>query len=150
MDLAAERTLAEILVQASRDGLVDAAHDLSTGGLAQALVDACLRFGVGARVSLEELCGREEIDVATALFAESGARALVAVPRSEEVRFVDSCVARGFPYLRLGVTDDSAEPGEGGEADEGPSLTLVGHATIPLSILRSASEATLPRRFGQE
>ena len=30
------------------DGLLDAAHDLSDGGLAQALVEACLRHGVGA------------------------------------------------------------------------------------------------------
>ncbi len=147
VDLAAERTLAEILVQASRDGLVDAAHDLSTGGLAQALVDACLRFGVGARVSLAALCARDGIDAATALFSESGARALVAVPRSEEVRFVDSCVARGFGHLKIGVTDDAAPAGAD---DEGPALLLEGHATIPLHELRAASEATLPRWFAQD
>ena len=48
-DLAAERRLADILVNASRDGLVDAAHDLSDGGLAQALVEACLRHRVGGQ-----------------------------------------------------------------------------------------------------
>jgi phosphoribosylformylglycinamidine synthase len=49
LDLAAEHELADILVNASRDGLIDAAHDLSDGGLAQALVESCLRHGVGAR-----------------------------------------------------------------------------------------------------
>ena len=49
VDLDAERLLGEILVNASRDGLVDAAHDLSDGGLAIALAEATLRHGVGAR-----------------------------------------------------------------------------------------------------
>ncbi len=141
VDLGAERVLAEILVNASRDDLVDAAHDLSNGGLAQALVDACLRFGVGARVALDELCDRDGIDLATALFSESGARALVAVPRTEEVRFVDSCVARSFPVLRLGVTDDGAASGEGAVLDLGEDLRF------PLDVLRGVSEDALPRRF---
>lgn len=140
VDLAAERSLAEVLVNASRDDLVDAAHDLSAGGLAQALVDGCLRFGVGARVSLEALCERDGVDLATALFAESAARALVAVPRSEEVRFVDSCFARGVPHLRLGMTDDA-------EVGEGPGLVVDGVGEFPLVSLRATSDATLPRWF---
>ena len=84
VDLEAERELAEILVNVSRDGLVDAAHDISDGGLAQALVESCLRFGVGARVWVPD-----EIDLFVFLFAESAARAIVAVPRPEEVRFTD-------------------------------------------------------------
>src|SRR5699024_6782539 len=78
VDLAAERTLAAILVNASRDGLVDAAHDLSEGGLAQALVESCLRYRTGARIWLAELCERDSITPFEALFAESTARAVVA------------------------------------------------------------------------
>lgn len=140
VDLGAERTLADILVQASRDGLVDAAHDLATGGLAQSLVDAALRFGVGARVDLGGLCERDGVDLATALFSESGARALVSVPRSEEVRFVDACVARSFPVLRIGQTDDE-------ELDGGQALVVEGVGTLPLAELRATSEDTLPRYF---
>ncbi|MDP9398317.1 MAG: phosphoribosylformylglycinamidine synthase subunit PurL, partial [Actinomycetota bacterium] len=95
VDLAAERTLADILVNASRDGLLDAAHDLSDGGLAQALVEACLRGGLGARVWLPD-----ELDPFVALFSESAARAVVAVPRTEEIRFRDMCVARRMPAAR--------------------------------------------------
>jgi len=58
VDLAAERQLGEILVNASRDGLIDAAHDLSDGGLAQALVEACLFGGVGARIVLPRSSSR--------------------------------------------------------------------------------------------
>ena len=140
VDLGAERTLADILVQASRDGLVDAAHDLATGGLAQSLVDAALRFGVGARVDLAGLCERDGVDLATALFSESGARALVSVPRSEEVRFVDACVARSYPVLRIGQTDDE-------ELDGGQALVVEGVGTLPLAELRATSEDTLPRYF---
>ena len=95
-----------MLVDASRDGLVDAAHDLSDGGLAQALVEACLRYGVGARVWLDEVCERDGVTPFVALFSESTARAVVAVPRSEEVRFTDMCAARRIPFARIGVVDD--------------------------------------------
>ncbi|MFU9039447.1 MULTISPECIES: AIR synthase-related protein, partial [unclassified Streptomyces] len=50
VDLERERLLAEILISASRDGMIDAAHDLSDGGLIQALVESCLRGGTGARL----------------------------------------------------------------------------------------------------
>ncbi len=141
VDLEAERTLASVLVGASRDGLVDAAHDLSDGGLAQALVEACLRHGVGARVWLGELCERDGVDAATALFSESTARVLVAVPRSEEVRFTDVCTARGVPHLRIGVSD-------AGDAVTGPALDVQELFTLPLDEVRAAWEATLPAALG--
>ncbi|KQX62068.1 phosphoribosylformylglycinamidine synthase subunit PurL [Angustibacter sp. Root456] len=140
VDLDAERVLGEILVAASRDGLVDAAHDLSDGGLAIALAESCLRYGVGARVWLDELCERDGIDPFVALFSESTARAIVAVPRSEEVRFTDMCTARGVPHLRIGVVDD----GEAGAA----VLDVQGQFTLPLAELREVHERTLPAAFG--
>ena len=81
VDLAAERRLAFVLTHASRDDLVDSAHDLSEGGLAQALVESSLRYGVGVQVSLDGLCARDGITPFEALFSESTARVLVAVPR---------------------------------------------------------------------
>jgi phosphoribosylformylglycinamidine (FGAM) synthase-like enzyme len=147
VDLAAERTLAAILINSSRDGLVDAAHDLSEGGLAQALVEGCLRYGVGARVWLTELCERDGVTEFEALFAESTARAIVAVPRTEEVRFVDMCVARGFPHARIGVTDDVPADDVPGD-DAGPVLELQSLFTVPLAELAEAHTGTLPRYFG--
>jgi phosphoribosylformylglycinamidine synthase II len=124
VDFAAEKELADILINASRDGLIDAAHDLADGGLAQALVEACLHGGIGARVWLEG-------DAFVSLFSESSARAIVAVPRSEEVRFTDMCAARGFPHARIGVTD-------------GTTLDVQGHFELPLDELRAAWSATIP------
>ena len=134
VDLAAEKELGDILVNASRDGLVDAAHDLSDGGLAQALVESCLRHGIGARVWLPD-----DLDAFVALFSESAGRAIVAVPRSEEVRFTDMCAARGFPHARIGVTD-----GRGEDA----LLDVQDQFSVSLGELRAAWSATLPAALG--
>ncbi|GHG42961.1 phosphoribosylformylglycinamidine synthase subunit PurL [Sinomonas cellulolyticus] len=137
VDLEAEKTLGAILINASRDGMVDAAHDLSEGGLAAALAEMALRFNVGARVALDELCERDGVDAFTALFSESQGRALVAVPRSEEVRFNDMAAARSYPVARLGVVDVLAT-----------DLEVQGLFSLPLAELREAHEATLPKYFG--
>jgi phosphoribosylformylglycinamidine synthase len=147
VDLGAERVLGEILVACSRDGLVDAAHDLSDGGLAIALVESCLRYGVGARIWLDELCERDGIDPFVALFSESTARAVVAVPRSEEVRFTDMCTARGVAHQRIGVVDDGGAGDGGAREDDGQVLDVQGLFTLPLAELRAAHEATLPAAF---
>ncbi|WP_066460322.1 phosphoribosylformylglycinamidine synthase subunit PurL [Sanguibacter suarezii] len=143
LDLAAERSLAEVLINATRDELVDAAHDLSEGGLVQGLIEACLRFGVGARVSIDALVARDGVTPFEALFSESTARALVSVPRGEEVRFVDACVARGVPYLKLGETGHAIESTDGAEA-----LEITGLFTLPLDEAREVHTATLPAIFG--
>ncbi|WP_208085462.1 phosphoribosylformylglycinamidine synthase subunit PurL [Brevibacterium atlanticum] len=134
-----EKELGEILINCSRDGMIDAAHDLSEGGLSQALVESCLRYGTGARIWLDEVCERDGIDVFTALFSESTARAIVAVPRSEEVRFKDMCTARRFPFVRIGMTD---------AGDPDPSLDIVDHFSIGLDELGRRHEGTLAERFG--
>ncbi|MFG2194900.1 phosphoribosylformylglycinamidine synthase subunit PurL [Streptomyces sp. NPDC048639] len=126
VDLERERLLAEILISASRDGMVDAAHDLSDGGLVQALVESCLKGGKGARIVVPD-----GIDPFVLLFSESAGRAVVAVPRSEELRFTDMCGARGLPATRIGVVD-------------GDVLDVQGQFGIPLSELVQANEATIP------
>ncbi|MFE5869286.1 phosphoribosylformylglycinamidine synthase subunit PurL [Streptomyces roseifaciens] len=126
VDLGREKLLAEILISASRDGMVDAAHDLSDGGLIQALAESCLRGGKGARIVVPD-----GIDPFVFLFSESAGRAVVAVPRSEELRFTDMCGARGLPAARIGVVD-------------GEEIDIQGQFSIPLAELREAHEATIP------
>ncbi len=154
VDLEAERKLAEVLVRASRDDLVDAAHDLSEGGLAQALVESSLRYGVGVQVDLDALVARDGVTPFEALFSESTARAIVAVPRSEEVRFEDLCTAQGVPALRLGATAETCTPGAGAATGDlpddhvhAPAVEVRGIFTLPLSEAREAHEATLPHYF---
>jgi phosphoribosylformylglycinamidine synthase len=139
VDLAAERALAELLHAAAQGGLLSGAVDLSEGGLAQALTDGALRFGVGARVWIDEIMSRDGVDATAALFSESQARVLVAVPHEEEVKFRGLCSGRDFPVLRIGVTD-----GTGAAA----SIEVQDRFTLPLEELGAASRATLPSRFG--
>jgi len=135
-DLERERQLGEILVAASRDGLVEAAHDLSEGGLAVALAEASLRNGVGARIWLEDVCERDGVDAFTLLFSESTGRAIIAVPPAGEDRFIAVCVAKGFAQARIGVVDDA-----------GGALDVRGQFTVPLDELRTAHTSTLPAVF---
>ncbi len=137
VDLAAEKALGQVLINASRDGMIDAAHDLSEGGLAAALSEMVLRYGVGARVALDEIMARDGIDAFTALFSETQARALVAVPRSEEVRFNDMTSARGITVARIGVVDA-----------ESNALEVQGHFTASVEELREVHEGTMEKYFG--
>ena len=137
VDLEQERLLGELLVNASRDGMIDAAHDVSKGGLAATLADMVLRFGVGARIVLDEVLRRDGVDLFTALFSETQGRAVVSVPRTEEVRFNDMTTARGYTVTRIGVVDV-----------ESGALEVQGGFELPIAELREAWEATLPKHFG--
>jgi phosphoribosylformylglycinamidine synthase II len=130
VDLAREKTLGEVLVSGSRDGMLSSAHDLSDGGLAQALAEASLKNGIGARVVLPA-----GLTPFVQLFSESAGRALVSVPRSEELRFTEMCDARGLPCTRIGVTD-------------GSTLEVQDVLVVDLEELRTAHESTLPALFG--
>ncbi len=109
VNLAYEKKLAELLHGASLQGLIASAMDLSEGGLAQALTESVLRFNMGARVWLTEICERDGVDRTSALFSESTGRVLVSVGREDDVKFVGLCEARGIPVLRIGVTDNTDE-----------------------------------------
>jgi phosphoribosylformylglycinamidine synthase subunit PurL len=131
VDFAREQVLADVLITASRDGIIDSAHDLSEGGLAQALVESCLRGDTGARITLPE-----GSDAFVALFSESTGRAIVSVSRGEQARFTDLCAARGLPHTRIGVIDLLV-----------PDLAVEGQFRVSLRELRSTWTRTLPSRF---
>ncbi|MGV0634421.1 phosphoribosylformylglycinamidine synthase subunit PurL [Mycolicibacillus trivialis] len=132
VDLQREKLLADVLTAASRDGLLSAAHDLSEGGLAQAVVESALAGETGCRIVLPE-----GVDPFVYLFSESAGRVLVAVPRTEESRFTAMCEARGLPATRVGVVDQGSD-----------SVEVQGQFTVSLAELRSTSESVLPGLFG--
>jgi phosphoribosylformylglycinamidine synthase len=130
LDLAREQALAEVLAAASRDGLVSGAHDLSDGGLAQALVEAALLSGHGARITLPA-----RLDPFVALFAESASRVLLGVSGTHAHRVAQLCTDYGVPVTQLG------------EVHTAPILEIAHVATLALDELRSAWEGTLPALF---
>jgi phosphoribosylformylglycinamidine synthase len=120
--------------------MLTAAHDVSDGGVIVALVEMALRADVGARCWVAD-----GLDPFTFSFAESAGRAVVVVPRSEELRFTEMCAARGYPYARIGVVDS----GLGGDAGtDGQLLQLdnVWGSSLRwgLAELREAHRAPLP------
>ncbi len=132
VDLDHEKLLADILTAASRDGLVSAAHDLSEGGLIQAVVESALAGETGCRILLPE-----DADPFVWLFSESSGRVLVAVPRTEESRFTSMLTARQMPWTRIGVVDQGSD-----------SVTVQDQFEVTLDELRAVHEGTLPKLFG--
>ncbi len=118
-------------------GLIESAHDVSEGGLAVAVAESALRFSVGARIWIEELKDRDQLDDTAALFSESQGRVIVTVGREDDVKFQGLCEARGVPVLRIGVTDKESE-----------ALNIQGIAEIPLNEVRAGWAKTLPALFG--
>ncbi|MGH3743817.1 MAG: phosphoribosylformylglycinamidine synthase subunit PurL [Mycobacteriales bacterium] len=124
VDLGAERALLDVLHQ----GGFTSAHDLSAGGLAVSLAEACLRRGVGCSVTLPG-------DPFTSLFSETSGRVLVSVPETAVDGIEKRCAAADLAITRLGTTG-------------GGALVIGGVGEIPLDELRAAHERTLPALFG--
>jgi phosphoribosylformylglycinamidine synthase len=137
VDFAAEKDLAGLLGAAAHEGIVTSAVDLGTGGFIRAVADGVLRFGVGARVWIDEIVSRDGVDSTAALFSETQARALVSVAREDDVKFRGLCEGRHVPVLRVGVTDKRS-----GE------LEVQGQFSIAIDQLRSVHRGTLPAHFG--
>jgi phosphoribosylformylglycinamidine synthase len=130
VNLAREQAIGEVLAAASRDGLISGAHDLSDGGLAQALVEAALLSGHGARIELPA-----QLDPFVTLFTESAGRVLLGVSGSHARRVAQLCTDHNVPVTPLG------------EVHAEPMLDIAGVATFSLDELRAAWEATMPALF---
>jgi phosphoribosylformylglycinamidine synthase subunit PurL len=128
VDFAAEMALARVMAAAADRGLLTAAHDLSDGGLAVALAEACLTGGVGCQVTLPG-------DPFTLLFSESAGRAVVAVRPGAEAEFATLCAQEDLPAFVIGATG-------------GTSLEVSEAFEIPLADLAAVHRAVLPGLFG--
>lgn len=137
VDFGAERALADVLIALGQQGMSRAAHDVSRGGLSQTLIESALRFGTGANVDLSEVLARDGIDTTSVLFAETGARAIVALDPQD----VDAARAlaeeAGVPVAEIGTSG-------------GDQLTItVPEGTVQLGLgeLAEAAAATLQQHF---
>ena len=151
VDLAAEVALGNVVRALSAvdgpDGLplVRAAHDLSNGGLLQALVDASLRFGVGGSFDLAAVVQASGLSDFSVLFSESQARAIIAVPEGASPAVIAAAQAEGVAVTRLGTT--------GGEMLAITGIDLLNDMgngagwMVDLDELRADSEAALRSRY---
>jgi phosphoribosylformylglycinamidine synthase II len=129
VDLAHEKALAEVLIRASRRGLLASAHDLADGGLAQALVESALRHGLGARIQLPP-----DADPFVWLFSESAGRVIVSLKQAAYRDLASLCRTNGVMLTKLGVVTK----------EEDASLEVVGQFTLPLTRIREAWQGTIP------
>ncbi|WP_022867370.1 phosphoribosylformylglycinamidine synthase subunit PurL [Schaalia vaccimaxillae] len=151
VDLDAEVALGNVIRALSEadgpDGrpLIRAAHDLSNGGLAQALVDSSLRFGIGGSFDITEVAARDGLSDLEMLLSESQARAIIAVPEYALEAVHAAAEAEGVADVRLGTTGGDMLVVQGSElladANNGAGWA------VDLDDLRSLSESALRDRF---
>ena len=126
VDLANEEKLMEFFQQ---PGVVSAAHDVSEGGVAQAIAELAIYSNKG--VSLD-VSGVHD-DVFTALFSESASRVVVAATDGAVV--VRRAQELGIPVVKIGETIDE------------PVVRVEGQFEVPVAELTRAWTETLPRLF---
>lgn len=161
VDFDAEEALGRVLIAGATSGRHLAAHDLSTGGLAQGLVDMVTRFGVGARIDLSKVAGdagathetpgtnangdatgdaTEGLGATALLFSESQARALVAVAPARVHEVLAAAAQAGVAAREIGETGGENLCLELGALGEGA-------VQIAVSQLQTKREQVLPGCF---
>jgi phosphoribosylformylglycinamidine synthase subunit PurL len=121
------------MIRASRRGVLSSAHDLADGGLAQALVESCLRLDHGVEIRLPA-----DPDPFVALFSESSGRVLTSVKPDAVDDFVALCDEVGVERHRLGTV---------GQPGAGAALVVTDQFSLPLPELREAWTGTLRNVF---
>ena len=143
VNLPAEKSLQQLLVEAARHQLLRSAHDCSTGGLAVALAESAMRGpyhggGIGASVNLAT-CTDPSVTDDALLFGESGARAVVSVAPEKEAELFALAGRLGVPAASAGVVGN-----EGGSfvVERGKALI-----SRPINDLRQIYFDAIPRRM---
>ena len=134
VDLANEARLADFFCDKA-EGLT-AAHDLSEGGLGQAVFEMIKDTEKGAELDLSAV----NTDAFTALFSESASRVLVACSPDRVDRVVADATELGIPVSIVGSTNMS---GEITFADGTPAAGQ----SVSVAQLREAWSATMPGYF---
>jgi phosphoribosylformylglycinamidine synthase II len=100
MDLEREKRMHDAVRGLIRCGEIRSAHDISDGGLAVAVAEACLvgPAPIGARIDLPTL---QRLDVT--LFNETQSRAIVTTRAENATAVLSILTARGVPAVRLGT-----------------------------------------------
>jgi phosphoribosylformylglycinamidine synthase len=141
VDLAAERSLIDLLVMLARRRLVTSAHDLSDGGLAVALAEACIggpyAEPVGATIDLGAIQG--PLSAAALLFGEDHGRVLLSLDPAHVAPVLKLAADSGVPAAPIGSVS--------GPGDR-LAVSLAGErVTWPVSTLRSTYMDAIPRRM---
>ncbi len=128
MDFDVEKNVRQACLNGIRTGIIKSAHDLSEGGLAIALFEACLLPDgeLGASVKLDG----QEIRPDALLFGESQSRFIVTLAADDLELFMSSLDSLGVKAQAIGTV--------GGE-----NLVIEGLIDLPVKSIRERWEATI-------
>ncbi len=87
VDLLSAKKRYETMFEATQQGLVNAAHDCSDGGLGVSLAEMCIGGRMGADVDLSKVATHGDLNLTGLLYAESASRLVVTVPAGKEAAF---------------------------------------------------------------
>ncbi len=145
LDLAAERTLHDAVVDMAESGLLSAAHDCSEGGLAVALAELC--FGAdGDGVAGIDVALDDDLEVAPLLFGEAQGRVVLGCEEAHLEAVLSVAAYRAIPAAVIGRVTDVVPltPGRG----EGPRFRLGGRGfsiDVATADLAEVHRTALPR-----
>jgi phosphoribosylformylglycinamidine synthase len=132
VDLSAERRVGEFIREAISNGLVNAVHDISDGGLLVALAEMALAGDAGAE--LTKISNQSD---SAYWFGEDQETYVVTIDDVTDQRLIDAARRAGLAYEIIGHV--------GGDA-----LQIEGAGSIPLADLRTAHEGFFPRLMGAD
>lgn len=130
VDLSLEKRHGDFVRNQIRAGAINAAHDLSDGGLGVAVAEMAMKSGLGADIELPA----ENAHIA--FYAEDQARYLVTCAADEAEALLGEAEKAGVPASKLGFVT-------------GKDLKVVGHGSISVAKLRSAHEDWFPNYMSQ-
>lgn len=121
-----EIALGKLMLDATDQGLIASANDLSDGGLAQSLIESVCESGLGAQITLKA----NGLQLTKMLFSESSARALVSVSPEKVLQMQELTRNHDVPSEIIGIVG-------------GNTLSLSGSFDIPVSKLMDVYFKTL-------
>ena len=128
LDLNFELKLQQVLLEAIQNGMVNAAHDISDGGIAVTLAEMAIFSGRGANVSVKNLTG-SYIDV---LYSEAQSGVVVTVPREDARELEHYLLKHDLFFDELGTVG-------------GSKLIIDEFVEQPVNELKMAYESAIPK-----
>ena len=132
IDLDAEAALQHAMLELAQRQLVRSAHDVSDGGFAMCLAEACIAHGHGARVSLP---AGGDAPAHALLFSEEPSRIIVSLPSGNVDEALSVCKRLGVPFETLGEV-------------AGDTLAIEGVCDVPVEALAHAHASALDAIVG--
>lgn len=137
LDMAQEKRLQDVCLQAAEEKILSSAHDVAEGGLAIALAEACISgpgAGIGARLTLAETF-RGALRPDALLFGESQSRVVVSLPAENVSQFQALAQTTGVPCAVLGQVG-------------GTVLEIANVIQLPLTQLQREWRTALAQQIG--